>query len=542
MKESLNKKPRALLSVTDKASLEIVGTFLIESGYEILSSGGTGAYLSKFQIPFTPIEKITGHGEAFGGRMKTLSFEIESALLYDRSKDAKEAAKLGIDPIDVVICNFYPFEEKSKHDNLDELIEAIDIGGPTMLRAGAKNHSGVVVLSHQSQYAEFIKAHQAGEISIDLRRKWALAAFQMSARYELFIAKTLEQVWQSPPQVEKLSTEDKELRYGENPHQKSFMIKSIESLKEIIQKNSANTPQGIAHAEVLQGKELSYNNLLDVDAAWRIVSDLTLRFTDKKTVAIIKHSNPCGLASHADQFTALQVAWETDPVSRFGGIIAFTDTITIKEAQFLKDHFIEVLMAPAIEPAALTILSSKKNLRILTTPLKTAQQKEWMVRSISGGYLAQQEDEIYFHEFQSVTEKKLTVEQKDLAEFAMISAKHLKSNALALVEPISGGYNLISSGMGQPNRVDCLDKLAFPRLKNLLQLRESTGGVKVEMKDLILASDAFFPFSDIAELAHDLKIQTLIQPGGSIKDSEVIQKCNDLGLCMAFTGVRHFRH
>lgn len=574
-------KARALLSVTDKSEIDKLAKFLTIQGYEIISSGGTGKYLNSKDIPFTPIEKVTGYGEAFGGRMKTLSFEIESAILFNREKDVDEAKKYNIIPIDVVVCNFYPFIEKSLGLNEDEIVELIDVGGPTMLRAAAKNYKYVTALSHPSQYEEFIKVSNLGFLTKQLRRKWAVDAFELSANYEAFIFKTLNQnlnpisnlqfekkdfdITQSvctsantqsvcmPANIQTVCTSAniqsvsrpekvQELRYGENPHQKAWLIKDLVELAQI-SLPSVISPIGVAGGTVLGGKELSYNNILDVDSAWRLVSDLKLSFSELKSVVVIKHLNPCGMTTSPHLYQSLELAWETDTVSRFGGIIAMSEPVTQREAEFLKDQFIEVLMAPGFTDEALDILKLKKNLRLIACPLKQKKETEISIKSVSGGFLIQEEDEKYFHEIQSVTQLEINSSDIRLADFANIAVKHLKSNALALVERNENVFNLVASGMGQPNRVDCLDKLIKWRsLEVFIRRGIEPQNIKLELEKMILASDAFFPFSDIVELAHELGIKKIIQPGGSVRDAEIIKKCNELCVAMAFTGIRHFRH
>lgn len=517
----------ALLSVSNKDNIVDLAKFLAKNNVEIISTGGTAKKLIDSGINIIPIEEITGNPEAFDGRMKTISFQIGSALLYKRDdqKHIDQANQLGIKPIDLVVCNLYPFEKvAANNENLETLIENIDIGGPTMIRAAAKNFQSIAVLSNPNQYQEFMNSFE--DIKLEQRKEWALNAFEMTARYDVMISQTLNKEFNCQEQrVSNVwSNEMKGLRYGENPHQEAFFLPM------------SNTKiASLSKANVLQGKALSYNNMLDADAAWKSVCDAyySMDSSNKYAVSVIKHLNPCGLAVTTSKYTALEYAWKGDPVSAFGGIIAFSYEVDAKIASWFKDKFIEILMAPSYSPDAKEILSNKKNLRVIELPLREKLQQEWSYRSVAGGMLIQQEDTYIDNEFQNVTKCSFAPEKEELASFGLMACKHLKSNAIALVHSFEeGGFWLAGAGMGQPNRIDSLRLLASERLKQK----------NIDFSETILISDAFFPFRDSVDIANEYNIKFIVQPGGSIRDNEVIDACDKHGIAMVFTGKRHFRH
>lgn len=522
---------RALVSVTDKSELAAIVDLLHRNGVEIISTGGTKTFIENLKIPVTSIESVTGNPEAFGGRMKSISFQVASALLFRRNHegDLKEAKELNITPIDLVICNLYPFSEYAGTFASEEvLIENIDIGGPLMLRASAKNYNSVTVLSSIADYDQFKEEFLSnnGEISFESRRNFAIKTFNRIAEYDILIAEELNDRFLSQKiQKSFLSIAEKgKLRYGENPHQSATLYK--------IKNNNGNS---LIDAEFIQGKELSYNNWMDSDAAWRVMSDVANAFKENKisVVAIIKHANPCGLAVSHSSITALKEAWEGDSISSFGGILAFSSIVDYEVAKFLDEKFIEVVIAPEFTNEALELFSKKKNLRILKTQIRSPNQNETIFKSISGGLLSQNEDEYQIESLKEVTKLKFTDAQNALAQFGIIACKHLKSNGIALVyKTVEGNFTLAGAGMGQPNRLDSLRFLA--------QKRANDKGLP--MKELLLVSDAFFPFADSIEVCHEVGIKAIIQPGGSIRDSEVINACDNFEIAMAFSGVRHFRH
>lgn len=523
------KIKKALISVTNKDGLDNLAKLLHESGVEIVSTGGTKIFLEALNIPVTSVEKITGNPEAFGGRMKSISFQIGSALLFRRNNelDNIHAKELGIEPIDLVVCNLYPFVENAKRGVAEEvLVENIDIGGPMMLRAAAKNFEAVTVLSSVADYDEFYHAFQNEEVSLEFRKSMAAKTFKRIADYDIAIADELMSRFNVTEERSWLTLDLKDrLRYGENPHQdaKIFKIKNT------------HTEIRFSDAEFIQGKELSYNNWMDADAAWRSMSDIYNLYPDKKVVSIIKHANPCGLAASDNLFQSLRTAWMTDSVSSFGGILAFSHEVDSEIAQFLNEKFIEVIIAPEYSTEALKIFTKKKNIRVLKTRARLKNEKELMLRSVSGALLIQDEDESFGEQekIEFKTKCKFPEHLNDLLQFGIFSAKHLKSNAILLVGKTSEGVmTLVGTGMGQPNRLDSLRKLAVPRaLDNGFKLAET-----------ILISDAFFPFKDSIEVCHEVGIRNIIQPGGSIRDQEVIDACNEFGIAMGVTGKRHFRH
>lgn len=522
---------RALLSVSNKDSIVELAQFLLKNGVEIISTGGTAKLLEENKIPVTLIQEITGNPEAFGGRMKSISFQVGSSLLYRRghATDEIDAKNLNIKPIDLVVCNLYPFSEVVKEGgNEDELIENIDIGGPTMVRAAAKNYESVTVLTDPTQYSIFIeKYEETNSISFINRRDFAIQAFSKTAQYDLSIANKLISDFSNESTPLAIELNDKqELRYGENPHQKANFFKT----------NNKETP-GIADANVLQGKALSYNNLLDADAAWKACSDAfhsTDHLSSKYSVSVVKHLNPCGLAVASSLDEALKYAWAGDPVSAFGGIICLSGTVNKQIAEFFSDKFVEIIIAPKFDKDAKELFSKKKNLRLLETEINTKDANELVIRSISGGVLIQDEDTKQDLEYQTVTEASFSSAKLDQARFGTVACKHLKSNGMCLVSKTdTEALWLTGAGMGQPNRLDALRYLTIPRfnLKEDVQITES-----------VLISDAFFPFRDSIDAANEFNIKYIIQPGGSIRDEEVITACNESKIAMAFTGTRHFRH
>jgi phosphoribosylaminoimidazolecarboxamide formyltransferase/IMP cyclohydrolase len=520
---------RALFSVSDKEGAVGFARFLHQRGVEILATGGTALKLTDAGVPYTPMEKITGNPEAFGGRMKTISFPFASSLLFrrDHEGDIATAKAMGVEPTDLVVCNLYPFQEARKRNASEpELVEEIDVGGPTMIRAAAKNHAHVAVATHPSQYASLMEEIEAtdGGLSLETRKKLAVAAFRLLSSYDAAIADELSARFLGEETQHLALSEGKKLRYGENPHQAATFYRDA----------ALSGETTIASAEILQGKALSYNNILDADAALRSASDALQTSGGKPVVAIVKHLNPCGLATGRSSLEALELAWAGDPVSAFGGILCFTHEVGEDVAAWLGDKFVEVIVAPAVAPAAAALFAKKKNLRVLLCPPRRPGVKETMIRSVYGGVLLQDEDEGVDQEYRSVTKLGFPDDKLALARFGVMANKHLRSNAIALVRVTEGGnFQLVGAGMGQPNRLDSIRALAGPRAKQ-------KAGVKME--ELVLISDAFFPFADGVEAAAALGVRYVVQPGGSIKDEEVIAAADRLGLAMVVTGRRHFRH
>ena len=529
MPDNLVTVRRALISVSDKTGLDALGRSLHAAGVEIISTGGTRKYLEDRQIPVTPIEKVTGNPEAFGGRMKTISFEMMSAILFRRGADDAEAEKLGIAPVDLVVCNLYPFE-KTAQETEDEalLIENIDIGGVTLIRSAAKNHAAVCVMTDPAQYGALAQNDEGGIVTaLSERKNFALSAFRHTARYDAAIAGRFEMLQRKAGNDDILHTplltaETAEvLRYGENPQQKAWVYKD------------PFAPQGLAHSVPLQGKPLSYNNLLDADAAWRAAQDLALVSDGGDVAVIVKHLNPCGAAcSKISARDALENAWRGDPVSAFGGIICLTSPCTADVAAFLSDKFIEIILAPAFDDAALAVFAKKKNLRVMISP-PAEKAAPFMLRAISGGVLVQQEDFGADEKFEIVTREKFDAAKKNAAQFGIMAAKHLRSNAIALVqENAEGGVSLTGAGPGNPNRL----------VSTVQAIEKARENGYDDLSRAVLVSDAFFPFPDNVELAAEHGLRFIVQPGGSVRDDAVIAACDAAGIAMAFTGRRHFRH
>lgn len=521
---------RALLSVSDKKGIIELATHLKDQGVEIISSGGTRKHLESAGIAVTPIEMVTGNPEAFGGRMKTLSFQISSSLLFrrDHQEDVYQAKELGIDPIDLVVCNLYPFEQViEKGGEWSELIENIDIGGPTMVRAAAKNYQSVICLTSPSQYSNFIGLNLKG-ITADESLEFSLAAFSHTAAYDSMIAASLKSRKKGSStlfhgELTDLSTI--EARYGENPHQKGYIVLNKEYTGQTT----------MACAPCLQGKALSYNNYLDADSSWRCNSDLynTMKGSSfDHTVVVVKHSNPCGAAAAASSHKALEMAWAGDPISSFGSIITFSHEVDKDSAEFICERFVEVVIAPSFTEEARALFVAKKNLRLIKLAPHEGPLQDKMVRTIYGGYAVQEEDAGIEKEIEVVTKSQALEGHSLKTLFGIKVCKHLKSNAIVLIAKSDDGISIAGAGMGNPNRLVSVVQASDKAREN----------GHADGEDLLLISDAFFPFRDNIDLAHKLGIRSIIQPGGSIKDREVIGACDEYGISMGFTGMRHFRH
>ena len=511
---------KALLSVFDKTGIEDLGKGLVNAGYELISTGGTHRSLSDAGVPVTQVSDVTGSPEILEGRVKTLHPVIHGGLLArrDSADHMAELDQHGIGAIDVVVVNLYPFVETVSKAGvtLDDALENIDIGGPTMLRAAAKNFPSVAVVVDPSDYGWVADALAGDGLDTQQRRSLATKAFQHVAVYDAAVAEYLATdpagSEEMPPQVTIGLTRVSSLRYGENPHQRGALYVP-----------ASGGGGGLARAQQLHGRELSFNNLMDADAAWRTVSDY-----DEPAVCVIKHANPCGLASRDDLAEAYQLAYEGDPVSAFGGIVGFNRTVTAAAAEAMGPVFYEVVVAPGYDGDALEILQRKRNLRILSVApaLPAGSATDYDVRPLSGGMLVQTPDAIAEDpaKWTTATERAPTdAELADLA-FAWQAVKHIKSNAIAFVKDLT----LVGMGAGQPNRVVSV------------HLSQRAAGDKAT--GCVLASDAFFPFPDNIELAAEAGITAIVQPGGSIRDDEVIAAANQAGIAMVFTGVRHFRH
>ncbi|MDL2308536.1 bifunctional phosphoribosylaminoimidazolecarboxamide formyltransferase/IMP cyclohydrolase [Bacteroidales bacterium OttesenSCG-928-B11] len=509
---------RALVSVSDKTGLVPFVQQLITLGFEIISTGGTHKLLQENGLKVMGISEITNFPEIMDGRVKTLHPNVHGGLLSVRTdpKHIKDMTDNKIDPIDMVVVNLYPFKQTIEKEGVEfsEAIENIDIGGPSMLRSAAKNHRFVTVLCDSSDYEEVInEIKEHGDTTLDTRSRLAAKVFRHTAAYDATIARYLtDHVGEENPESLTLTyTKKQELRYGENPHQKAAFY--------------AGTKQGysLAFAEQIQGKELSYNNIQDADAALQIVKEFT-----EPVVVAIKHKNPCGVGVGRDIFEAWTKAFEADKVSIFGGIIATNQEIDAKTAEAMKAVFLEIIMAPSFTPEALEILSIKKNLRLMTFSLDRKNEDKEMIISVMGGLLAQELDDSREddYELNVVTEKQPTPEEIKEMLFAMKICKHVKSNAILLAKDSM----TVGVGAGQMNRVGSA-YIALEQAKK--------AGIT---NNIVMASDAFFPFDDVVRLAAQYGVTAIIQPGGSVRDEDSIKACNELGISMIFTGLRHFKH
>ncbi len=525
----LKKIKSALISVYHKDGLDEIIDTLNKLGVKIYSTGGTQSFIESLGVEVAPVEGLTGYPSILGGRVKTLHPKVFGGILArrDNSGDVDQLKEYDIPELDLVIVDLYPFEDTvaSGASNQD-IIEKIDIGGISLIRAAAKNYKDVIIVASKDQYQPLLSLLQEkdGESSIDDRKTFARDAFAVSSHYDAAIFNYFNE----EEGAERISLNNGHvLRYGENPHQQATFYKF------------KNTGKGaaLADAKILQGKPLSYNNLLDADASWKAASDAYHSVThieNKVAVAVVKHLNPCGLAVSDDISKSLELAWAGDPISAFGSIITFTETVTKEIAEWFAKRFIEIVIAPEFTPEALEVFSKKKNLRLLEIPVKENVTGEKLYRSISGGMLVQDEDEGEDKEFRNVTKIQFAENKMNLARFGVTACKYLKSNAIALVtENEDGSFWLTGAGMGQPNRLDSLRQLTIPRFN----MKEN-----VKMEESVLISDAFFPFRDSIEAANEFGVKYIVEPGGSIRDEEVIQACDEFEIAMVFTGTRHFKH
>lgn len=526
----VKKIARALISVSDKTGIVEMAQALVATGCEIITSGGTRAHLMEHGISVTPVEEITGNPEAFNGRMKTLSFQISSSLLFKRDSEAdlKEARELNILPLDLVICNLYPFTAVALSENDPQvLVEKIDIGGPTMIRSAAKNFNDVLVLTSSDDYPLLTTqlTQNAGGTDFQFRKLMSIKAFRHTANYDATIAAKWEEVLGENKCAESFfvsAAGGASLRYGENPHQKAAVIPH------------PTASNGLAQITPLQGKALSYNNLIDSDAAIRSCFDLydQCADNDQTVVTIIKHANPCGAAISSTPLAALEKAWAGDCISAFGSIICFSKEVDSAVADWLSSKFVEVIIAPSFNDQALAAFAKKKNLRLIAIGTMDIDLSAPIVKSIWGGFVMQDEDLNDPFEFNIVTQNKLDRISNKALKFGVLVTKHLKSNAICLIAERDGEQFIIGAGMGNPNRLISLDQAIKKAKENKF----------TNFDQLLMISDAFFPFADNIDLANQAGLKNIVQPGGSIKDSEVIAACDKYGIAMAFTGRRHFRH
>lgn len=514
---------RALISVSNKSGIVDFAKALIESGVELISTGGTSQLLADAGILHSRIEELTGLPEMLDGRVKTLHPVVYGGILGRRDVHADEVAKLQIPWIDMVVVNFYPFSDAvNKTTPMDQAVEYIDIGGPTMVRAAAKNFAWVSVVVDPTDYPQIINQLES-ESSLDTntRRYLAQKAFALTSHYDTlinqyFLAQDEKQTHKKSPSQLHLRLEKKtDLRYGENPHQmaSAYQITPTED----------DQPTGILQADLLQGKVLSYNNILDAEAAWICANE----FVDLPACIIVKHANPCGAACAKTLEEAFQLAYAADPLSAFGGIIALNQPCTKAIAEVIAALFMEVVIAPDYSEEAQTILATKPNLRVLKMGDKSFTTKLWEMKYITGGFLLQEKDQQMLdeHGLQVVTDVHPSVEDIQAMLFAWRVLKHIKSNGILIAK----NNATVGIGAGQVSRIDAVD----------IAMRKAGDNIK----SAILASDAFFPFRDsIDRIANPGGIRAIIQPGGSKRDEEVIAACNEHEIAMVFTGKRCFRH
>ncbi|MDD3022339.1 MAG: bifunctional phosphoribosylaminoimidazolecarboxamide formyltransferase/IMP cyclohydrolase [Syntrophomonadaceae bacterium] len=504
---------RALISVSNKDGVVEFAQGLEKLGFEIISTGGTYNIIKGAGVKVTKVAEVTGFPEILDGRVKTLHPKVHGGILARRSEEhLKQLADNQIVPIDIVAVNLYPFKETISIAgvSLDEAIENIDIGGPAMVRAAAKNYQDVIVIVKPEYYWPVLKELEIeGDLNQEIRLKLAQEAFSHTAGYDSMISSYLANLTGQifPENIILAGEKVYDLRYGENPHQKAGFYRSL------------NPGTGLPDAKQLNGKELSYNNIIDTEAAWQLVREF-----DKPACVIIKHTNPCGTAVAQALDEAFDRAFSSDPLSAYGGIIALNRKVDLKTAEKIAVPFMEVIVAPGFDGDALERLQQKKNLRLLELPFTAADNL--MIRSVAGGFVAQEADrhQLEMKDLRVVTDTQPSQEQLDEMLFAWRIVKHVKSNAIVIThEGMSIGV-----GAGQMNRVGSA------------RIAMEAAGEKC--RGAVMASDAYLPFNDTVKLAASYGIKAIIQPGGSVRDQESIDECNKHGIAMVFTDIRHFRH
>jgi len=512
---------RALISVSDKTGILEFAKELHNSGIEILSTGGTAELLRKDGVPVIQVSDYTGFPEMMDGRIKTLHPRVHGGILARRDvpEHLQAMEEHGIRPIDLVVINLYPFEQTvaKKGSTLEEAIENIDIGGPAMVRSSAKNYKDVTIIVDPENYGKVLKEIKKGSVSLETRKRLSRDAFAHTARYDSLIADFLSNQWGEdeasfPLFLNQPYTKIQDLRYGENPHQSAALYKESQPL-----------PSHIVSAEQLQGKELSFNNYIDLNAAWELVCEL-----GSGAVVIIKHTNPCGVAVGEDQLKTFIIAREVDPVSAFGGILGFNQPVTALVAEEILKNFVEAVVAPGFDTDAIKLFSKKKNIRLMQMPSVDFQSKDnrFDLKKIGGGLLAQSPDAISFIEGQLkvASKRKPNAREMEDMKFAWLVAKHVKSNAIIYAKD----KEILGIGAGQMSRVD--------------SARVAVEKAHKSLSGAVMASDAFFPFRDSVDEAAKNGITAIISPGGSIRDEEVLQAANEHNIAMVFTGIRHFKH
>lgn len=504
---------RAILSVTDKTGIVEFAAGLRELGWELVSTGGTARVLEEAGLPVIPVQELTGFPELLAGRVKTLHPAVHAAVLArPHPEDLEELGRFGVEPVDLVACNLYRFEEAAACGlGWDELVDHVDIGGVTLIRAAAKNAARVTVLTDPAQYPEALALlRELGEVPVEVRRRWAAQAFRHTAYYDAVIAQVLGSQAGLEPLGDRMVRawrKVRELRYGENPHQRAAVYRE-----------PLAPADSLAGCEPLGGKELSYNNLLDAHAAWALACEFA-----EPAAVVVKHTNPCGCAVAPALWEAVEGALRGDPTSAFGGIVATNRPVDRDSAARLQEVFLEVVVAPGFEPEALEALRRKRNLRLLTPGTEGPALE---IRTIPGGVLVQEPDRVGWDPqgLRVVTTRQPTEEEwQDLA-FAWTVCKHAKSNAIVLAR----GREVVGVGAGQMSRVD--------------SVRMAVWKAGDRARGAVLASDAFFPFPDGVEEAARAGVVAFVQPGGSVRDAEVVAAAERAGCAMVLTGVRHFRH
>ncbi|KHD85436.1 phosphoribosylaminoimidazolecarboxamide formyltransferase [Heyndrickxia ginsengihumi] len=507
---------RALISVSDKTGVVDFAKELSQLGFEIISTGGTKKALENSGIDVIGVEEITGFPEILEGRLKTLHPNVHGGLLAKRIPEHEtQIQEHGISPIDIVCVNLYPFQQTiaKKDVTEEEAIENIDIGGPTMLRAAAKNFEYVTVVVDANDYANVVaELKEQGKVSTETNKALAAKVFRHTAAYDAQIAAYMTNlVGEENPEKVTYTYELKQtLRYGENPHQKASFYK-----------DALGSSFSIAHATQLHGKELSYNNIHDADAALQMVKDF-----DEPVAVAVKHMNPCGIGVGGSAFEAFKKAYEADSKSIFGGIIAFNRPVDKETAQLLHEIFLEIVIAPSFTQEALEILTTKKNIRLLTVPFTEEKKTEKVFTSVEGGLLIQDQDTYTLTNasVKVVTKREPSEQEWEALKLAWKVVKHVKSNAIV----VSNHERTLGIGAGQMNRVGAAE-IALTQAGELA-------------KGAVLSSDAFFPMDDTVEAAAKAGITAIIQPGGSIRDEDSIKKADEYGIAMVFTGIRHFKH
>ncbi|MDR2709573.1 MAG: bifunctional phosphoribosylaminoimidazolecarboxamide formyltransferase/IMP cyclohydrolase [Elusimicrobiota bacterium] len=512
----------ALISVSDKTGIVDFAKGLIDLGWEIISSGGTAKTLKQHGLHCRQVSDVTGFPEILDGRVKTLNPKVHGAILAVRqnANHQAELKKHSINPIDMVVVNLYPFEQvvskipQSQDKNIsDEVIENIDIGGAALLRAAAKNFRDVLVICDIDDYKIVLEKLKSGQVDSNFRLSLCAKAFGHTAYYDAIISNYLT-CEKFPKQSAIAIKKVLQLRYGENPHQQAALYLSNADLG-----NSS-----VVEAKQIHGKELSYNNYLDIEAAWMLVNEFS-----HNACAIIKHNNPCGCAIDASQEDAFLLARQCDPTSAFGGVIAFNKEVTKETAVHIKDMFIECIIAPKFSLQALDILKEKKNLRLLEQPKIYKKVEQMQYKTLTNGMLVQEGDNQLFASLIKATVNDVNKEVKRSLEFAWKVVKHVKSNAIVLAR----GFQTVGIGAGQMSRIDAFH-IAVKKMREIKDLASK--------EPLILASDAFFPFGDVVEAAAEIGVAAIIWPSGSIRDGDSIDAANAHNIAMFATNMRHFKH